>query len=239
MKQIQKAVPPKAIIRYMNQPGLTWGGCKVKPEVRSALYKEQFGLCAYCLSTLNPPTAIPHPAPIDGGMKIEHWKARNEAGISAAEQHKRSFDWMNLLGVCPGGVKRRPANGVRLKIHSELYCDAFRDTSLLARNPADPSQPVEHLFTLSSTGELSVCDSLNNIDRLDADGLLTKLNLNAPALVELRAAALKAVVPIHPSANRSVSDVLNELSQPDSQGALPAFCTLIQDFLDRSFPRGP
>lgn len=230
MRQHQKGPPPPELARYTKNPAVTWSGCKDKPALRRALFAEQQGLCAYCLSALARPDRDPHPLPEEGGMKIEHWRARNEPGIDATERHQRSFSWQNLLGVCPGGVTRRPADGARPKRRPLLHCDAFRQDAPLPRSPAEPSHRVEHLFTLSVVGELLIAPGLTTDDQRDAEALRDALNLNAPRLVAQRASEVQALLGLL-VAGTAISTVLAALHQPDAHGALPAYCTLLVPLL--------
>lgn len=230
MRQLQKGPPPPELARYTKNPAVTWGGCKDKPALRRALFVEQQGLCAYCLSTLARPDRDPHPGPEEGGMKIEHWAARNEPGIAPVEQHRRSFDWQNLLAVCPGGVTRRPADGARPKLKPQLHCDAFRQDAPLPRNPAEPAHPVEHLFVLTVAGELLVAPGLSPDDHRDAETLREALNLNAPRLIAQRADEVQALLRLLVS-GAPPSTLSAALQQTDSHGALPAYCTLLANLL--------
>ena len=230
MRQHQKGPPPPELARYTKNPAVTWSGCKDKPALRRALFAEQQGLCAYCLSALARPDRDPHPIPEDGGMKIEHWAARNEPGIDPAERRRRSFAWQNLLGVCPGGVTRRPADGARPKLRPLLHCDAFRQDSPLPRNPAEPEHQVGHLFTLTVVGELLIAPGLSSDDKRDAEALRDALNLNAPRLVAQRASEVQALLGLL-VAGTAISTLLAALHQPDAHGVLPAYCTLLVPLL--------
>ncbi|MCI6887616.1 MAG: TIGR02646 family protein [Lachnospiraceae bacterium] len=89
-----------------------------KNEIREALYREQHGLCAYCMGRIISKSS---------GMKIEHYKAlsRNKEG---------ALDYQNYLGVCYGGEKEGDE-----KPHV-LCCDAVRKDRELNINPWDKRQ---------------------------------------------------------------------------------------------------
>ncbi len=89
-----------------------------KDEIRTALYHEQHGLCAYCMRRINPTS---------DGMKIEHYQAlSNEKDLA--------LDYQNYFGVCYGGEKdgdEKPR---------VLCCDASRKDAKLTINPWDKRQ---------------------------------------------------------------------------------------------------
>lgn len=89
-----------------------------KDEIRTALYQEQHGLCAYCMKRINPSSE---------GMKIEHYQAlSNEKDLA--------LDYQNYFGVCYGGEKD---GNEKPRI---LCCDAARKDKDLKINPWDKRQ---------------------------------------------------------------------------------------------------
>lgn len=89
-----------------------------KDEIRTALYQEQHGLCAYCMQRINPSS---------DGMKIEHYKALSREKESA-------LDYQNYFGVCYGGEKD---GDEKPRI---LCCDAARKDEKLTIKPWDKRQ---------------------------------------------------------------------------------------------------
>lgn len=89
-----------------------------KDEIRTALYQEQHGLCAYCMRKIEPQHE---------SMKIEHYEAltKNKEG---------ALDYQNYLGVCYGGEKEDDE-----KPHI-LCCDAARKDKKLTINPWNERQ---------------------------------------------------------------------------------------------------
>ena len=89
-----------------------------KDDIRIALFREQHGLCAYCMRRIEPWRE---------SMKIEHYKAltRNKDG---------ALDYQNYLGVCYGGEKDTDGKS-RI-----LCCDAARGDKNLTINPWDERQ---------------------------------------------------------------------------------------------------
>ena len=89
-----------------------------KDEIRESLYKEQHGLCAYCMRKI---------APQYDSMKIEHYNA-------LSEDKARALDYQNYMGVCYGGEKDKDE-----KPHI-LCCDAARKERELTINPWNKRQ---------------------------------------------------------------------------------------------------
>ena len=90
-----------------------------KDAIMEALYKEQHGLCAYCMQSLG--SQKPY------RMKIEHHKA-------LSRDKERALDFQNFLGVCFGGEKEK---GEKPHI---LCCDAARGEKALTIDPRDRRQ---------------------------------------------------------------------------------------------------
>ncbi len=89
-----------------------------KDDIRENLFKEQHGICAYCMRRIEP-NAL--------SMKIEHYKP-------LSKDKNASLDYQNYLGVCYGGEKETDD---RKKI---LCCDASRGEDDLTINPWDLRQ---------------------------------------------------------------------------------------------------
>lgn len=89
-----------------------------KNEIRENLFKEQHGICAYCMRSINFDAS---------GMKIEHYKA-------LSKDKNAALDYQNYLGVCYGGEKEEDD---RNRI---LCCDASRGEKDLKINPRDDKQ---------------------------------------------------------------------------------------------------
>ena len=89
-----------------------------KDQIRSALFEEQHGLCAYCMKRITSSSQK---------MKIEHYEA-------LSENKELALDYQNYLGVCYGGEK----DGDN-KSHV-LCCDAERKDRKLTINPWNKRQ---------------------------------------------------------------------------------------------------
>lgn len=89
-----------------------------KGEIRKALWKEQHGLCAYCMRRID----------LDSNtMKIEHYKA-------LSKDKEAALDYQNYFGICYGGEKDEKEKPYI------LCCDASRKEKELTVNPWDKRQ---------------------------------------------------------------------------------------------------
>lgn len=106
MRRIEKGLEPACMEELRQTPGADWSTVPGadKQKMRKQAWKEQYGLCAYCMSRLSRPSA--------DGMKIEHFVPR-------AEDNTSLFDWSNLLGVCLGNLG---VDGAADRFH----CDTHR-----------------------------------------------------------------------------------------------------------------
>lgn len=103
-----------------------------KSEIMSALYKEQHGLCAYCMRKIDPSKP--------GLARIEHYEA-------LSKNKEKVLDYQNYLAVCNGGERTdeddrelEEAGKKRKKRIRVLCCDAARGEKELTINPWDKRQ---------------------------------------------------------------------------------------------------
>lgn len=116
-----------------------------RDEIRLALYKEQHGLCAYCMGKIHPDSE---------NMKIEHY-------VALSESKKQALDYQNYLGVCYGGEKGEK-DGTRV-----LCCDAARKDVKLTINPWNKRQM--EAIAYQRNGEIFVRNNLGLDNQLVAD----------------------------------------------------------------------
>lgn len=187
------------------------GACKL--AMREAAWREQGGLCAYCMSRLSNTSAANSARPELGGMKLEHFEARNAAG-------HRTLDWDNLLGVCPGVVIGRSLDDKGTDETGTAHCDTFRGNlppaqQLLSYSPAKMPD-VGTLYRYRKVdGEILS-------DNTDAMRDIARLNLNLARLKRNRQAVFDE---LRKSLDENASDArLRELrqfyAQKDKQGRL-------------------
>ena len=106
-----------------------------KNDLRNELYKEQHGLCAYCMKRITGHQS---------DTRIEHYKA-------LSTDKKAALDYQNFLGVCYGGEKGDKVDSGT----SCLCCDVARGEKELTINPWNKRQ-MEAIGYYKKTGEIFV-----------------------------------------------------------------------------------
>lgn len=120
-----------------------------KSEIMSALYKEQHGLCAYCMRQIDPSKR--------GSARIEHYEA-------LSKNKEKALDYQNYLAVCNGG-ERTDEDDRELEESEQkekkkirvLCCDAARGEKELTINPWDKRQM--EAIGYKKNGEIIVLDN--------------------------------------------------------------------------------
>ncbi|HYO69566.1 MAG TPA: hypothetical protein VEU33_26170 [Archangium sp.] len=158
------------------------GTCK--QAMREVAWREQGGLCAYCMSPLSGNDAANSKRPEEGGMKLEHFEARNAAG-------HRTLDWDNLLGVCPGVVVGRSVDETGTDEAGTAHCDTYRGglpttQQALSYSPAKVPPDVGALYRYSTRGQILSDDASAMQD-------IARLNLNLARLRRNRLAVLDEI----------------------------------------------
>ncbi|NOY91604.1 MAG: TIGR02646 family protein [Deltaproteobacteria bacterium] len=193
-----------------------------KQEMRESTFREQGGLCAYCMSKLSGSVAADDQDPAAGGMKIEHFAARHAQNTG----RNRMFDWQNLLGVCPGDTA-----GPRRPKEARFHCDNYRGNAPLGANPAGPP-PASELFRYTNAGEIRASQLASSAAQLNIDAL----NLNHPRLKSNRKAVIERTRKILKKHGwkRAVLEKYRRLATArDQDGCLQEFCGAIAYYLDK------
>ena len=136
-----------------------------RTAIKEQLYREQKGLCAYCMRRLKKES-----------MQIEHYiPQHSEEGEYRSEL---SIDYHNMLGVCPGG------KGPTASRKNDLTCDQHRGNVSLTVDPLkrDSVEKIKY----STDGKIYSDDP--DIDK-DLDQTLN-LNCVSARLKENRKAAM-------------------------------------------------
>jgi uncharacterized protein (TIGR02646 family) len=174
MIRYTKGAPPARLTSLAATPGMTWAGLGApdREPIRTALIRDQGGLCAYCQRRISLDT---DPTTGRSQMKIEHWTPR-----ATSDEHH--LTWSNLLGVCMGtSMESADTPG-----HVTQHCDSSRGNQPLFLHPVEGRgpDPTEHLrYTKNGNVEAAAPD-------VRVDGDIRALNLNARRLVRGRAAVL-------------------------------------------------
>lgn len=155
---IMKQTQPSMLLSYRKRSDSSYRDMPttVKLAIKKQLYKEQGGLCAYCMSRL-PEEALLQAG--DDRITIEHWAPRHPIADGATTD---PLDYKNMLAVCEGNRH----GGSRGK----LVCDAAKGNTPITVNPL-VRETLEGIYYTSDGGIHS-----RNAD-VDFD-LTTTLNLN-------------------------------------------------------------
>jgi len=167
---IQRGKEPDSLLKYRKStPGACYEELPAKPreDIRSQMWEEQRGLCAYCMRKLDSYQAV----------RIEHYLARNpEDGEYDAAS---TLDYKHMLGVCYG-------NSLQPDVREEdRTCDAHRGRTKLTVNPYELSS----IRKIHYTRDGYITSDDEDIKR-DVDETLN-LNCIALSLPESRKGALE------------------------------------------------
>jgi uncharacterized protein (TIGR02646 family) len=153
-----------------------------KPKLRAAMYREQRSICVYCERSVA--EEVPgRPIP-----RIDHWKP-------LSLHHDLALHWKNLYLSCP----------------TKETCDSAKGELSLRSGENEPDLPwpadyaYENVLGYTSTGEIYLRTDINADEHVrkalavvigskpgEPGYRSASLNLNHPALVEARAAAIDA-----------------------------------------------
>jgi uncharacterized protein (TIGR02646 family) len=220
MRRIEKGPEPACLEEIRQTPGVNWDSASGKQEMRDALWAEQKGLCAYCMSRLNDKS--------QKGMKIEHFIPR------ANDKDKTFwFAWSNLLGVCLGDM------GVE-NARDRFHCDTHRghlptSDQELHVHPAKFPPDAGKLFACTREGELIPAKTLDDATRGRVQGTIDKLNLNISRLKSNRKAVLTVLQnrlrqkdsPTH------IRQMLDDSRCLDASGRLMAYAEIAVQYLEK------
>lgn len=211
MLNIQKSAEPPLLASYRQQPDADWDGPKtdfctftqVKEAIRSSLYDEQRGLCAYCMCQLTN----------DSSSSIEHFFPRSK---SKGDKSPLKLDYNNML-LCCSGEKQDGENRNRT-------CDRKKENKELfyVPNPASDVD-VEEKISYEHNGTMIVPQEWESeINEI--------LNLNAPILIMNRKSAREAFIKVYPKLRETFSDqeIIDKLS---SQHSATPFLGILLYFL--------
>mgnify|MGYP002680098898 CR=1 FL=1 len=164
MKLISKNNEPTEWTQFRNTPGTDY---ESSPVLRQALYKEQGGICAYCMKRLYDE--------FSGGVssnKIEHIKARSQCTRDERMQYK------NMI-LCCSGIENSNSP-------SATHCDTHRGNEDIGISPLNPAC-IESI-SYSRNGQITSSNPEWNRDINDT------LNLNHPILVANRKSAISGII---------------------------------------------
>lgn len=214
MRRIEKGPEPDALRARRETPGATsWGAVSERAELREALFEEQHGLCAYCLSRL-PGTGPDH-------MRIEHWEPR-----STTAGRKMQLLWSNLLGVCLGEV------GPEGRPEERFHCDRYRGNLPLRVHPARHPPDAATLFRYTPVGEVLPEPSAGAPGVDAVRDTIDHLNLNIERLRRNRAAIIERLRQrLRDGMRPTELEALIARNSRPSEGTLPEYCEIARKYL--------
>ncbi|GEM_PF-1121481 len=117
---------PASLMKHLKKPHHSYENYVEKDDLRQKLHSEQNGLCCYCMSQIQTPTA--------DKMVIEHFKPQSK-------YPELQLEYTNLLASCTGGQ-----NGLKHLRH----CDETKKETEIALNPND--KKVMQLIKFDANG---------------------------------------------------------------------------------------
>jgi uncharacterized protein (TIGR02646 family) len=163
VRMITKGAEPNSLTQHRTQAHSDYDNYAHKDELRAVLVDEQKGLCCYCTGRIRTEAAA---------MKIEHWQCQ-------ATYPDIQLAYGNLLGACPGGEGKSPA---------EQHCDTKKANRDLKWNPANTAHVIETRLRYLFDGTIESAD-----DEFDTQ-LNGILGLNLSHLKSNRKAVLDSVL---------------------------------------------
>lgn len=217
---IHKGAEPACMVELRTTPGADWGSVHgtQKQAMRDAVYREQGGLCAYCMGRIKA---------THSDMKLEHWDARN---ASAAHV----FAWSNLLGVCLGNTKQTDTS------QNSQHCDTYRgslNTQDQDLNYSPASTPnIETLVGYNrSTGDIRARRGLAADVAACVEDDIATLNLNHGTLQTNRAQVVGVLQQQLASdgSNSNLQRLYTDTYRRSRKGALTPYCGVARWYLRR------
>jgi uncharacterized protein (TIGR02646 family) len=216
MRLIRKGAEPPLLLAYRKTEGARYGGlpADAKTELRTALVRDQHGLCCFCMQRVEA-TVAP-----ELKVKIAHWMPQHVDGSRDLES--RDLEWTNRLAACPGNEGAPFAR---------QHCDTRQGNRELRISPREPT----HIKSLSYTTRGEIRTSRDDL----RDDLDEKLNLNNEALCGLRKEAVRRMLDTlglcrgDPFSEAALRRALERCSTPDASGNLPPFAGALEWWLRR------
>ena len=207
------------------------------PQLRQSLFRDQGGICAYCMQKLEVESSHPQNREYRtvGGNSHEIVKNKVEHIITQSEskrldQPNNDFDYNNMLLCCNGRTKY---------IGDEhVHCDTKRSNQVLTLSPLRP----DFINTISYHSD-GFIDSSNTVWKNEMDVVL---NLNCTVLVANRKRVLSAIktkltgyskrtkrVKNVSWSTRDIETELNSWGDKDANGFLKPYCGIVTSYLTK------
>lgn len=206
MKLIIKSAEPEEWRNYRKTEGAIY---EAKQCLRESLYKEQGGICAYCMQRLDDETE----ESLVGSNRIEHIKCRDKYPES-------QLDYQNMVLCCNG------------RSNEHKHCDLSKENQEISFTPLDPLF-ITTLSYGSKNGEIksSHTDWDNEMNHI--------LNLNKNILRKNRHSALKGVITQLKKGWKvsQVRKELEKWRNKESNGHYKPYCGIVISYLEKKIKR--
>lgn len=210
MIRITKGREPAEWVEIRNTPGVAFEDV-TKDELRLSLWKEQGGLCGYCMRRINVTPGL------TSETRIEHIKPRK---ISMAEgRQEETLSYTNMILCCNGDID---GNG-------HFHCDRSKEDKEICFTPFD-NAVIDTLSYSSKDGSIKSSNSSVDYD------LRNILNLNHPRLAANRLAVIKGLVNVMGKGIWKKSDLHQKIlyySSRNADGVLKEYCGVIIWYLNK------
>lgn len=206
MKLIVKDKVPKEWKDFSRTPGAVYQPMKC---LREALYKEQGGICGYCMQRLKNEWGE-KVGDSDISNRIEHIKCRDN-------YPELQLDYQNMILCCNG----KTAN-------STIHCDRKKENTAISFSPLD----IELIESISYKKDGTI-HSFNNSWQTEMDQIL---NLNTKRLKMNREATLRGAINRLKSKKWKTSEVKRELINwnfMDASGLYKPYCGVVTWYLNK------
>ena len=215
------------LLEFVKIPGVTFDDNRLpRKKLKESLLKEQYYLCAYCMSRIN-----------EDSMKIEHWfpQSPNTNGRDLSSEDKErerrySIDYKNMLAICRGNEGNQP---------SQQHCDTRKGNKTLLYNPSNPNDYNKLKILYLRTGKIESKDKKFNEQLGDiGKGNEGVLNLNCEKLMSDRANVIRMIFESldklkNKASARKIDTIIKKWSLPDKDGKLPEYAGVAIYFLTK------
>lgn len=205
-----KGEEPEEWKEYRQTPG---AGYEAKKCLREALYKEQGGICAYCMQRL------------DNELKEYAATSNRIEHIQSREKHDDlKLIYTNMVMCCKGLAKEKEEKKI-----NHIFCDRKKESDDIHFSPLD-STFINSLSYNRSNGKIA---TTNAVWQGDMDIIL---NLNDRLLMANRLAALKAIKQELGTKQWKASKIKKMIEHYDNRnsgGLYQPFCGMIVWYLKK------
>ena len=211
MKHIEKGCEPQSLTLHRRHKGADYDNYEQKDDLRSALLREQGGICCYCMRRIS-----------SEEMKIEHWACRRK-------HQGKQLEYRNLLAACDGGEGQAK--------HLQ-HCDTHKGDNDIRIHPADPRHNCEDFIRYQADGEIysednRINDDLNGVLHLN----LQWIRVYRKAALDGALARLRRKRPDGNWTTAFLQTEMRRWSDRDAGGLYCEFCAIVGYHLRKKIAR--